>query len=118
LSWPGAGVLDFGRLVVDTRRHEVRIDGQPVPLAVREFALLRLLAEHPGQAFTREHLVERLWDGYGDLHTVTVYVKRLREKIEVDPAQPRYLLTVWGVGYRFEGRNATPPTLDVGAIPR
>jgi DNA-binding response OmpR family regulator len=98
-----AGVLDFGRLVVDTRRHEVRVDGRPVPFAVREFELLRLLAEHPGQAFTREQLFERLWDGYGDPHKVTVYVKRIREKIEVDPAHPQYVVTVWGVGYRFEG---------------
>jgi DNA-binding response OmpR family regulator len=96
------GVLNFGRLVVDTRRHEVRVDGQVVPLAVREFELLRLLAEHPGQALTREQLFDRLWEGFGDLHTVTVYIKRIRQKIELDPAHPRYLVTVWGVGYRFE----------------
>ena len=96
------GVLDFGRLVVDTRRHEVRVDGEVVPFAVREFELLRLLAEHPGQALTREQLFDRLWEGYGDLHTVTVYIKRIRQKIEVDPAHPEYLVTVWGIGYRFE----------------
>ena len=96
------GVLDFGRLVVDTRRHEVRVDGQVVSLAVREFELLRLLAENPGQALTREQLFDRLWEGFGDLHTVTVYIKRIRQKIETDPAHPQYLVTVWGVGYRFE----------------
>ena len=97
------GVLDFGRLVLDVRAHEMRVDGQVAPLPAREFALLRLLAEHPRQAFSREHLLERVWDGYGDRTTVAVHVRRLREKIEEDPANPRYLVTVWGVGYRFEG---------------
>jgi DNA-binding response OmpR family regulator len=97
-----SGMLDFGRLVVDTRRHEVRVDGRVVPFAVREFELLRMLAEHPGQALTREQLFDRLWEGFGDVHTVTVYVKRIRQKIELDPSHPRYLVTVWGVGYRFE----------------
>jgi DNA-binding response OmpR family regulator len=96
------GVLDFGRLVIDTRRHEVRVDGRVVPFAVREFDLLRLLAEHPGQALTREQLFDRLWEGFGDPHTVTVYIRRIRQKLELDPAHPQYLVTVWGVGYRFE----------------
>jgi DNA-binding response OmpR family regulator len=97
------GVLDFGRLVLDTRAHEVRVDGQVVPMPAREFALLRLLAEHPRQVFSRDHLLEQIWDAYGDRTTVAVHIRRLREKIEEDPAHPRYLVTVWGVGYRFEG---------------
>jgi DNA-binding response OmpR family regulator len=97
------GVLDFGRLVIDTRAHEVCVNGEVVPMPAREFALLRLLAEHPRQVFSRDHLLEQIWEAYGDRTTVAVHVRRLREKIEADPAQPRYLVTVWGVGYRFEG---------------
>jgi len=98
-----AGVLDFGRLVLDTRAHEVRVDGRVVAMPAREFALLCLLAEHPRQVFSRAHLLERIWDSYGDRTTIAVHIRRLREKIEDDPADPRYLVTVWGVGYRFEG---------------
>jgi DNA-binding response OmpR family regulator len=97
------GVLDFGRLVLDVRAHELRVDGQVVPLPAREFALLQLLAAHPRQVFSREHLLEQIWESYGDRTTVAVHIRRLREKIEEDPAHPRYLVTVWGVGYRFEG---------------
>lgn len=100
-----AAILDYGRLVLDIRAHEVRVDGQPVALTVREFELLQLLAEHPRQVFTREQLFERLWGEYGDRHTVTVHIGRLREKIEEDPSQPCYIVTVWGVGYRFEGEH-------------
>jgi DNA-binding response OmpR family regulator len=105
-SAPSSGMLlDFGRLVVDVGAHEARVDGQPVPLTAREFALLRLLAEHPRQVFSREQLFARLWGDYGDQSTVWVRIRRLREKIEEDPAQPRYIVTVWGVGYRFEGER-------------
>lgn len=96
-------VLDFGRLVVDVQAHEVRVDGEPVQLTAREFELLQLFAEHPRQVFTREQLFQRLWGEFGDRHTVTVHIGRLREKIEEDPANPRYIVTVWGVGYRFDG---------------
>lgn len=98
-----AGLLDFGRLVVDVRAHEVRVDGQPVLMAAREFALLRLLAEHPRQVFSPDRLFELAWGTYGDRSTVKTHIWRLREKIEQDPARPRYIVTVWGVGYRFEG---------------
>jgi DNA-binding response OmpR family regulator len=90
--------------VLDVRAHEARVAGQPIPLTAREFALLRLLAEHPRQVFSREQLFSHIWGDYGDQSTVTVHIRRLREKIEEDPADPRYILTVWGVGYRFEGR--------------
>lgn len=96
-------VLDFGRLVLDVRAHEVRVDGRPIPMAAREYELLRLLAEHPRQVFTREQLFDRFWGEFGDQHTLTVHIGRLREKIEADPARPQYIVTVWGVGYRFEG---------------
>ena len=98
-------VLDFGRLEIDVRAREVRVDGEPVTFSAREFDLLQLLAEHPRQALTREQIYERLWGEYGDRHTLTVHVSRLREKIEEDPANPRYIVTVWGVGYRFEGER-------------
>lgn len=98
-------VLDFGRLMLDIKAHEVRIDGQPVPFTGREFALLYLLAEHPRQIFTHEQLFERIWGDVGDRHTVAVHIARIREKIEVDAARPEYIVTVWGVGYRFEGKR-------------
>ena len=96
-------LLDFGRLVLDVRAHEVRIDGAPVPFTAREFELLAFLAEHPRQVFTREQLFARFWGEIGDRHTVTVHIGRIRDKIETNPEEPRYIVTVWGVGYRFEG---------------
>ena len=95
--------LTFGRLVIDVRAREVQVDGQPAALTAREFDLLAFLAAHPRQVFTAEQLLDRFWGNVGDRHTVTVHIGRIREKIEPDPRQPRYLITVWGVGYRFEG---------------
>ncbi len=95
-------VLDYGRLKIDLQAREVQVDGQPVPFTAREFDLLQLLAEHPRQVFTRDALFERFWGEYGDRHTLTVHIGRLREKIEENPAQPTFIVTVWGVGYRFE----------------
>ena len=76
----------------------------PIELTAKEFDLLYLLARHPRQVFTRDQLLERVWGGadYIDPGTVTVHIRRLREKIESDPSSPIYLLTVWGVGYKFE----------------
>lgn len=99
------GILDFGRLVIDVQAHEVRLDGTPVPMPAREFSLLRLFAEHPRQVFSRDRLFELAWGSFGDRSTVTTHIRRLREKIEENPAQPKYIVTVWGVGYRFEGRG-------------
>ncbi|HEV8194838.1 MAG TPA: response regulator transcription factor, partial [Ktedonobacterales bacterium] len=96
-------MLDFGRLVIDVRAHEVRMDGTPVPMPAREFSLLLLFAKHPRQVFSRDRLFELAWGSFGDRSTVTTHIRRLREKIEENPAQPRYIVTVWGVGYRFEG---------------
>ncbi|MGE5333809.1 MAG: response regulator transcription factor [Nitrososphaerota archaeon] len=96
-------VLDFGRMVIDVRAHEVRLDGHPVAMPAREFALLRIFAEHPRQVFSRDQLFDLCWDSFGDRSTVTTHIRRIREKIEDDPTNPRYLVTVWGVGYRFEG---------------
>ena len=82
----------------------VTVRNSPIELTVKEFDLLYLLARHPKQVFTREQLLERVWGGaeYIDPGTVTVHVRRLREKIESDPSSPVRLLTVWGVGYKFE----------------
>jgi DNA-binding response OmpR family regulator len=98
-----SGVMDFGRLVIDVLAHEVKVDGTPVPMPAREFTLLRLFAEHPRQVFSRDQLFELCWESYGDRSTVTTHIRRVRERIEADPAEPRYIVTVWGVGYRFEG---------------
>ena len=97
--------LNFGRLVLDLRARETLVDGHPVAMTAREFDLLQLFAEHPRQVFTRDQLFERLWGEFGDRHTVTGHVGRLREKIERDPSEPEYIVTVWGVGYRFEGER-------------
>ncbi|MPZ48642.1 MAG: response regulator [Dehalococcoidia bacterium] len=98
-------VLDFGRLVIDVTAHEVRVDGEPVPFTAREFELLLILASNPRQIFQRDQLFERLWGEYGGRHTLTVHISRLREKIEEDPVDPKLIVTVWGVGYRFEGQR-------------
>jgi DNA-binding response OmpR family regulator len=96
--------LEFDGLTINPRSRVVTANHSPVELTAREFDMLYLLAQHPKQVFTREQLLDRIWGGaqYIDPGTVTVHVRRLREKIEADPSQPRRLLTVWGVGYKFE----------------
>jgi len=95
--------LKLGRLHVDPMRREVTVDGEPVHLTVREFDLLLFLARHPDRPFTRMQLLAQVWDihyeGYD--RTVDSHVQRLRAKIEQDPSQPRYVRTVWGVGYKM-----------------
>ena len=96
-------MLQAGELEVDTVAHEARRNGDLVSLTSREFDLLVHFMRHPRRAFRREQLLEQVWGfAYGDTSTVTVHVRRLREKIEVDAAEPRHVCTVWGVGYRFE----------------
>jgi DNA-binding response OmpR family regulator len=96
--------ISFNELTIDPRSRVVTLKDMPIELTVKEFDMLYLLARHPKQVFTREQLLERVWGGaqYIDPGTVTVHVRRLREKIEVDPSKPTHLLTVWGVGYKFE----------------
>ncbi|CAN5699517.1 response regulator transcription factor [soil metagenome] len=99
----GGGVLRDGNLVIDLSAHEASLDGDPLRLTVREFDLLSFLLRHPKQVFGRRLLLEHVWGwDFGDESTVTVHVRRLREKVEQDPAQPRRIVTVWGVGYRYE----------------
>jgi DNA-binding response OmpR family regulator len=101
----GEKSMVFGELRIDPGAREVTVRDTPVTLTAREFDLLHHMASHPRRVYTRDHLMETVW-GYafaGDTSTVTVHIRRLREKIEDDPAHPRYLQTVWGVGYRFVG---------------
>lgn len=97
-------MLSFENLSIDPKSRVVTVKGNPVELTAKEFDMLYLLARHPKQVFTREQLLERVWGGaqYIDPGTVTVHVRRLREKIEDDASNPKHLLTVWGVGYKFE----------------
>ncbi|HWW52190.1 MAG TPA: response regulator transcription factor [Acidimicrobiales bacterium] len=96
-------VLHAGSLALDVVAHEARVNGELVSLTVKEFDLLAHLMRHPRRAFRREELLEDVWGfSYGDTSTVTVHIRRLREKIETDPSAPRHVSTVWGVGYRFE----------------
>jgi DNA-binding response OmpR family regulator len=98
-----AGRMAAGRIEIDVGAHEVLRDGVPVQLTMKEFELLAFLAGNPRLVFSRAQLMDRVW-GYEaafDTGTVTVHVRRLREKIEDDPSSPRHVQTVWGVGYRF-----------------
>jgi DNA-binding response OmpR family regulator len=94
--------LEVGGIRLDRKSREVEIEGRSVDLTQREFDLLAFLMEHPKEVFRREVLLEHVW-GYtfGDTSTVTVHVRRLREKIEPDPSNPTFVQTVWGVGYKF-----------------
>jgi DNA-binding response OmpR family regulator len=95
-------IVDDG-LELDAVRRVARLDGRELQLTVREFDLLAFLMRNPGRAYRRGELLEAVWGWtFGDQSTVTVHVRRLREKIERNPAEPRRILTVWGVGYRYE----------------
>jgi len=95
--------LAAGELELDLVAHEVRVDARLVALTGKEFDLLAYLMRNPRRALRREQLLEEVWGfTYGDTSTVTVHVRRLREKVEADPSSPRHVCTVWGVGYRFE----------------
>nr|MBA2699213.1 response regulator transcription factor [Nocardioidaceae bacterium] len=100
---PDTRVWTDGDLVVDGPSRQATMGGRPLALTVREFDLLRFFVSHPATAFTRVELLEKVWGwSFGDQSTVTVHVRRLREKVEPDPTTPSRLVTVWGVGYRWE----------------
>ncbi|MBI2759814.1 MAG: response regulator transcription factor [Chloroflexi bacterium] len=96
--------LHYGDLRINGRQRTAEDRRGPLRLTAREFDLLLYLATHAGQVFTRDQLMDAVWDYefIGDAGTVTVHMRRLREKVEVDPSRPRHLKTVWGVGYKFE----------------
>jgi len=100
----GPSHLSAGDVEVDVAAREVTVRGDVISLTQREYDLLVFLMRHPREAFTRQALLERVWGySFGDTSTITVHVRRLREKIEPDPARPRHIETIWGVGYRFAG---------------
>jgi two-component system, OmpR family, response regulator ResD len=96
--------IEFDGLEIDPAARTALVRGEQVQLTVREFDLLLFLAGHPGQAFSRDQLMDAIWDYpfYTDTSTVTVHMRRLRAKVELEPSEPRWLQTVWGVGYRFQ----------------
>ena len=97
-------IIDLENIRIYTKEYKVEKDGRDLDLSRNEFELLVFLSKNPRQVFSREQLYERIWgfDSYGDLNTVTVTINRLRQKIEDNPKNPKYILTVWGVGYKFE----------------
>ncbi len=99
----GSETLNFGELLIDGTNHKVMLMGERVELTPKEFNLLFLMAKHPGRTYTRENLLDLVW-GYqfsGYEHTVNSHINRLRSKIEKDISNPRYIITSWGLGYRF-----------------
>ncbi len=104
----GGAPLVYGKLEIDREKRKVSLEGARIELTPKEYELLLLLASHPGVTFDRNELLDRVWsydfDGYE--HTVNSHINRLRSKIEKDPASPAYVLTTWGVGYRFREKDA------------
>jgi DNA-binding response OmpR family regulator len=101
-------ILQFGELVIDYAKHQVKVRDKTLNLTVKEFELLDLFARNPGRVFSRADLLNTIW-GYnfeGYEHTVNTHINRLRNKLEIDPSNPKYLLTVWGLGYKFSEQVA------------
>jgi two-component system response regulator RegX3 len=97
-------ILEGGRVRMDVDRHTVEVDGEPTAMPLKEFELLELLMRNPGRVLTRGQLIDRVWgsDYFGDTKTLDVHIKRIRSKIESQPSDPVQLVTVRGLGYRFE----------------
>ncbi|MDY3051968.1 MAG: response regulator transcription factor [Ndongobacter sp.] len=97
-------ILYQGGLAMDDQRREVRVDGELIALTPLEYQILALFMQHPGRVFTGEEIYERVWKegSMGAINTVAVHIRHIREKIEIDPSNPRYLKVVWGVGYKLE----------------
>lgn len=98
-------IIESGDLTIDKNRRVVTVVSNEISLTIKEFDILELLARNKGKVFSKDEIFEKIWlvDSIGDLSTVTVHVRNLREKIEVDATQPKYIETVWGVGYKFKG---------------
>lgn len=102
---PQSDLIRYQDLELDLKAYEVSVRNRPVSCSAKEFEVLRFLALHPNQVLTREQIFQNVWgfDERGDLNTVTVHIKKIREKIERDPANPTLIKTVWGVGYKLDG---------------
>lgn len=102
------GILSFGDLKIDVKGYNVFVKEQKVELSAKEFEVLYLLCCYPGQVLTREQIFDQVWgyNEYGDINTVTVHIRKIREKIETDPSNPLFIKTVWGVGYKFSGGSS------------
>jgi DNA-binding response OmpR family regulator len=96
--------LEVGPITLDDKTKQVTVDGDPVNLTPLEYAILKLLMSHPGQVFSTAQIYEQVWNDplYGSDNTVAVHIRHLREKIEINPAEPRYLKVVWGLGYKLD----------------
>ncbi len=103
------GALTIGNICLDDRSKEVTVDGERVSLTPTEYGILRLLMEHPGQVFSPKAIFRKVWadEPYGAESTVAVHIRHLREKVEINPAEPRYIKAVWGQGYKIEGGKQT-----------
>ncbi len=101
---PKNEVIEIRGLKIDKTAHRVFVNGEEVQFTTKEFDLLTFLAEHPDRVFSKEELFRRIWnmESVGDIATVTVHIKKIREKIEFDSSKPQYIETIWGVGYRFK----------------
>lgn len=97
-------LIDRDNFKMDTKKHEVVVHGQKIDLVSKEFELLWYLAKNPGDVFTKEQLYDEIWgvDEFGEISTVTVHIRKIREKVERNPSQPEFIKTIWGVGYKFE----------------
>ncbi|MYL32168.1 response regulator [Pontibacillus yanchengensis] len=96
-------IIEFRNLKLDVKRYELYVNEERINVSATEFKLLHLLLSHKGQVFSKEQLYEKVWGytDYGDINTVTVYMSKIRDKIEADTTKPQYIQTVWGVGYKF-----------------
>ncbi len=100
-------ILKFNGLTIDLSAYTITLNDEVIPFSVKEFEILYYLASNANQALSREKIFEEIWgyDDYGDINTVTVHIRKIREKIEKDPSAPTYIETVWGVGYKFKGEK-------------
>ncbi|MNE76625.1 Transcriptional regulatory protein SrrA [compost metagenome] len=96
-------IVHFGELIIDKKGYKVTKEGIEISLSAKELELLFFLSKHRNQVFSKSQLLDAVWGytTYGDESTITVYVRRIREKLEVDPSNPKYIKTVWGIGYKF-----------------
>ncbi|WP_425514152.1 response regulator transcription factor [Evansella tamaricis] len=101
-------LLTYQNLTIDEKGYTVTLSGKKIDLSAKEFQLLHFMAKNQGQVFSKEQLFEKIWgyDSYGDMSSVTVYIRKIREKIEVMPSKPKFIETVWGIGYKFNGSSS------------